>query len=469
MNSRAAKNGAYAGAFSALMVAIVVAVNLLFSLIPSNYTKLDFTDARIFSLSAQTTQTLSNLEENVQIYYLTITGHEDIAITSLLEKYAELTPQISVRHVDTILNPTFGAAYGAEVAVGSIIVEGQSGKVRVINSSELYTQTYDELTYTQTTNFAGEDSITSAILYATTQDLPTVYTTEGHGEIILSDAYIQSLAGANIEVQPLDLATQGGVPSDANLVFVNAPLSDFTADEADMISAYMNGGGSVIFLTNFGEYNTQEYPMPNLEALAKEYGLMSQDGIIFEGDGDYHINEYPHFLLPEVVPHEITQPSLGSFIVAPLAHGIKAVDNIPTNLVIYPLLTTTQSSFIKADAYTDSTTQQDPEDEAGPFDVAVLSENVENGAKFVWLASSGFADDDMDALVSGANRSFFINIISYCTGFEKGVSLEAKPLTVETLTVPESFANLWGIVFTAIVPLIILAVGFGVWYTRRRR
>ncbi len=469
LKSRAARNGAFAGAFSALMIVIIVAVNLLVGLIPARYTKLDFTNARIFSLSSQTTQALEDVKQSVQIYYITITGQEDLAITSLLEKYDELSPNISVQNIDAILNPTFGAVYGESVGVGTVIVEGESGKVRVISSSEFYTETFDELTYTQTVSFAGEEEITSAILYATTEDLPMVYTTEGHGEIILSDAYLQSLAGANIQTAQLNLLAEGAIPEDADLVFINAPLSDFSNDEADMLRDYLSGGGNVIFLTNFGEYNTEDYPMPNLAAIAKEYNLASQDGIIFEGNGEYHVSDYPHFLLPHVVPHELTQPLLENFVLTPLAHGIETIDSMDDDVIVYPLLTTTEDAFIKADAYTDNTTTQGEDDEKGPFDVAVLSENVVNGSKFVWLPSSGFADDDMDAIVSGSNRSFFINVISYCTGFEKGISFEAKPLITEVLTVPESFANLWGIVFTLIVPLAILAIGFSIWYTRRRR
>ncbi len=469
IKSRAAKNGAYAGAFSALMVAAIVAVNLIMSTLPTRYTELDFTDARIFSLSEQTAQHVQTLAVPVDIYYIAVAGQEDLAVTSLLDKYSDLSDNINVRQIDPIVNPTFAAGYGTDVAIGSIIVESSAEKTRVIDVNELYTLTYDELTYTETASFAGEEKITSAILYVSSDDLPKIYTTEGHSEIELQQGYIQSLANANIESIPLNLLTQGQVPEDADLLFINAPLSDFSDDETEILQHYLDGGGNVILITNYGEYNTDSSPMPNLEKIAKSYGLSSQDGVIFEGDTDYHISDYPHFLLPEVIPHEVTQPLLSNFVITPLVHGIETDDNLPEDIVVYPLLTTTADAYLNMDAYEDSTTEPEEGDLAGPFDVAVISENIANGSKFVWLPTSGFADDATDELVSGTNRNLFVNIISYCTGFEKGITLDAKQLNSEYLTVPQSFGNLWSIVFAVCIPVGVIIAGFVIWARRRRR
>ncbi len=277
------------------------------------------------------------------------------------------------------------------------------------------------------------------------------------------------MADANIQTQSINLLTEGSIPQDADLVLINAPLSDFSSTEANILNDYLQNGGNVILITNFGEFNTESQPMPNLSAVLSNYGLLPNDGIIFEGDADYHISDYPHFLLPEVILHEITQPLMETFIVTPLAHGIEIKEDLPDYLTAYPLLQTTPSAFLKADAYTDNSTVASPDDETGPFYVAVLSENAQNNSKLVWLPTSGFTDENTDALVSGANRNLFINIISYCTNFEKGITFEAKPINAEQLTVPQSFSNLWSIVFTVVIPLATLLIGFVIWHKRRRR
>ena len=76
----------------------------------------------------------------------------------------------------------------------------------------------------ETTGFDGEGQLTSAISYVTSNDLPMMYNIEGHGESSLSSSLESSIKKGNIDVQSLNLLTEGKVPEDADCILINSCL-----------------------------------------------------------------------------------------------------------------------------------------------------------------------------------------------------------------------------------------------------
>ena len=67
----------------------------------------------------------------------------------------------------------------------------------------------DYQTYSyQTTGFDGEGQITSAIGYVTSEDLPVLYTLEGHGEKEMDSSIKEDIEKANMDIQSLNLLTE---------------------------------------------------------------------------------------------------------------------------------------------------------------------------------------------------------------------------------------------------------------------
>ena len=87
----------------------------------------------------------------------------------------------------------------------------------MISYSDLYETEMDYTTYqTNTTGFDGEGQIDSAISYVTSENLPVIYTLEGHEELELNSSLTDSLQKANYDVQSLNLLTQDAVPEDTS-------------------------------------------------------------------------------------------------------------------------------------------------------------------------------------------------------------------------------------------------------------
>ena len=54
--------------------------------------------------------------------------------------------------------------------------------------------------------------MTSAIAYVTTENLPVLYTLEGHGEKELDSTIKEDIEKANMEIKTLNLISEGSVP-----------------------------------------------------------------------------------------------------------------------------------------------------------------------------------------------------------------------------------------------------------------
>lgn len=469
LHSRAFKNGAYASVLCAVMLALVVALNLFVGALPAKYLRYDLTENKLYSLSQETEDLCASLEQDVTFYYLGRTGQEDATVTELLEKYEDASPHITVVQKDPVLYPTFGAAYdAADASVGSVIlVCGE--RYRVVDANDLYTYTPNYQTYTYDTEFDGEGALTSALSYVANDDAPVLYTLTGHGESDLSATLTDGAERQSMSFESLALLTADAVPEDAAAVVLNAPTRDLSADEADRLGAYLESGGSLFLVTNYGDYSTAN--MPNLTALLAQYGMGAQDGIVIENDANRHLSGYPYYLLPNVQSHTITQPLVdnGSYVLAPLAHAITTLDEMPENVTVDALLTTSSNAYSKTDAYNAESITQTDDDPSGSFDVAAAAENTETGAKVVWLSTSGLLDESMDQLVSGANSDLVLNAFGWLAGSESSITIHAKSLTTETLTVPAGAGSLWSGLLMFIIPGAMLILGVVIWAVRRKR
>ena len=110
-------------------------------------------------------------------------------------------------------------------------------------------------------------------------------------------------------------------------------------------------------------------------------------------------------------------------------------------------------------------------DADGPFALGVaITEEVEGGQTgIVWLATSYMFDSDNNLRVAGANNDLFLNTLDWMCQRESAISIRAKDLSAEYLTVPSSSASTWSLILVAVVPLAFLVGGAVVTIRRRRR
>ena len=226
---------------------------------------------------------------------------------------------------------------------------------------------------------------------------------------------------------------------------------------------YVENGGRLLLLTGYIEQGKME----NLLTVTKAMGLTVGQGLIMEGDGQMHLNRYPHYLLPTLESHTITSPFTSGryYILVPMAQPLEETED--SSAAVTWLLTTSESAYTKAAGMNATTVEKEDGDEEGQFHVAAASELGEG--RLVWIASSEFLDDNVNAMVSGANGNLLMNAVDWMAGQEETISIRSKSLDEDGLTVTGAENSLWSAVMIGILPAALIALGIVICIRRKRR
>ena len=459
-NRTAFRGGAYSLALTAVVLAILVAVNVLFSALPTSLTQYDISAAKLYSVTSNTKVVLSALEEDVTIYWIVQADQEDQIIENLLGKYESLSDHITVEKRNPDVYPTFAEQYTSETVQNNSLVVECGDRSRYIAYDDIYLQEADLYSYTYNTSFDGEGAITSAIDYVVTEDLPKLYLLEGHGEAELPATFSDQIEKANIDLQSLSLLTVDEVPEDADCVMIYAPSSDLSQEEAEMLSDYTKNGGKLLVAAGPVEDGTLE----NLESLLSEYGVETASGIVVEGDRTAYTG-YPYILLPELVSNDITDPLIEEnyYPNMPISQGLILDD---AGDAVSELMVTSESAFSKLDGFDLDTYEKEEGDVDGPFALAV-SIDCDNEGQIVWFSSSYFLEDMYNAWSSGSNADLAMNALSDLIGEREAIAIRSKSLNYNYLSISGSTASLLKVLMIGVLPLAYL--GVGIWVILRRR
>ncbi|MBQ9151609.1 MAG: Gldg family protein, partial [Clostridia bacterium] len=258
---RSAKIGTYSFVMGITVLAVLIVANLLVSALPAKVTQFDTTNLGLTEISDETAKFVSEMEEDVTIYWLCEDGVIDDQFRLLLTRYEEAGKHIKVEIVDPLANPTFTGKYTEEtLSAYSVIVESERrytvvdfmdmyyytnslfaeymGLTSPLTMDQLssYTEQYSDmfLQYLQVNvsdyhsfhSFCGEARLTSALDYVTKEEIPHAYILTGHGDETHSEIMSELLSSMNMDVEALNLQTASKVPTDANCLILFAPKSD---------------------------------------------------------------------------------------------------------------------------------------------------------------------------------------------------------------------------------------------------
>lgn len=462
-NKIALKGGSYSLALTGIVLAILIAVNVLASVLPSTWTQLDISSTKLYSITSNTKVVVNALEKDVTIYWVVQSDKEDDVIENLLAKYESLSEHIEVVKKNPDVYPTFTQQYTSETVLNNSLIVECGDSSRYISYEDIYLTEADMATYSYTTSFDGEGAITSAIDYVVSEDHPKLYITEGHGESELSAVFAEQIEKQNIETVTFTLLNSDTVPEEADVVLIHAPTSDISGEEKDMLAEYTANGGKLMVMAG----PVEEGELTNLYSLLGEYGVEVQEGIVVEGDRNHYAFQQPYILLPEMTDHEITNPLTESnyYAIMPLALGLTITD---TSGSVTQLLTTSEMAYSKAAGYATETYEKEEGDVDGPF-ATTVAVDCGGGGQMVWFASSNFLDDMYNAYSSGANLDLGMNALSFMIGEREAVAIRSKSLNYSYLTINESTASYLKVMMIGVFPLAFLGYGVYVTVSRRRR
>lgn len=464
LTTRTAKVGGYSVMLAAVVLAILVAVNVLFGVLPSRYTQFDISAAQLYSLTADTKVVATNLNKDVTIYWITQAGQESTVLQKLLDRYKDLSDHITVVKKDPDIYPTFAQQYTDETVTNNSLVVECGTKSRYIGYDSIYK--VDTANYyaggSVSQSFDGEGQITSAIDYVVSDELPKIYLLSGHGEAALSDTFSKELTRSNYEtVADFTLLNVDEIPADCDALLINAPTSDISEEELAMLRDYVQGGGKLLVFSG----PQKEAALTNLDALTADYGVTLTDGVVVDTDREHYAFTAPYVLMPDIASSEITDPLTeeSSHVIVPIAQGMTVSGSAAT-----PLLTTSDEAFSKAAGYAMTTYEKEDGDTDGPFTLAVSIEDGTADGKIVWAATDYLLDDTYNSYSSGANLDLVMNGLSWMIGKNDAVSIRAKSLDNNYLTINSSSATVLKVVMMGVVPACFLLLGIDEVLRRRK-
>lgn len=458
--------GTYNTAVIVVVTAAVVVLNVFVSEIPAKYTVFDVTADKLYSLSDETKKVAENISEDIVIYVLTNEKKADTTLKETLENYEGLNSHIKVSYVDPAVNPRFYQNYtDTDISQGSLIVES-SKRSKVIDYGNIYEYQFDYTSYSSyATGYDGEGQITSALSYVTSDEMPKVYITEGHGELAFDNSFTAAIEKENVDYETINLMNYDEIPEDASCVIINAPTSDLSADDTEKMLAYMEKGGDVFLVSTYtgGE-------LVNFERLLDFYGVSVTKGLIIEADKSNYYTD-PFYLLPTIGYDDVTESiyGSGSYVFAPYAQGLIVNEN--ENVEVTVLLSSSEKSYVRDNIESSNSYEKQEDDQDGPFDIGLkcvkATEEAESSA-FIYSSESLFTQS-ADEIVSGTNMRLFTASLSTFAAHEGSVSIPVKSLEIAYLTIPQSTMLILALLTAVIIPFSIMIGGFVIWFRRRKR
>ena len=457
-------SGAYATVISVVVIIIVLVVNLIVTKMDIQF---DMSSTNMYTISAATKDYLKNLKDDISIYYMVQEGNETDIYEKIAKQYDKLSDNITLENKDPMLYPTFASQYVSdEVTENSfLVVNHTNGKAKYIDGSDLLIQEMDYSTYqTTTTGIDVEGQLTAGILYVTTEELPVLYTTAGHGEAEVGDTFTSSVNKMNIDVQTLTTVTAESIPQDCDILFINSPEKDFSEEETTVIENYLKSGGKAIITLDY-----KSVGLKNFASILDYYGVKMVEGMVVEGDKNMYMANYPNYIVPTIESHDITTKAKngGIPVFMPISSGLTISNSVRSSLTVTPLLSTSDESYSKVDLESQSY-EKEAGDVDGPFYLGLLATDTYNDITSdvaVFSCEYTFTDET----TTYGNAELLAGTVGYLTGDTETLSIPSKSVVESYIYPSQMEAISWGVLTAFGIPLAILIFGAVICLRRRKK
>lgn len=525
MNSRKIQYGSISFVFTAVVIALILALNLLVTSFEDKLaTKIDLSTKGVISISDASHTALSTLGETFQttIYFLTAKDLLESAseekiymVHELAQEYARQYPDcIKIEYKDLNKDMAFLEKFKTQaqstLTKDKIIVEGKY-HTKIYAFSAFFVKDEDTQEYFA---FQGELKFTSAILQTSMNEQPIALFTTGHGETVkgilsgedarveyeydvkdindeklyadLVDAVpiYQMLDNSGFKIMAVDLSN-AEIPENTDLVVISNPKSDFqgytkdiSADsktEINKIDDFVNSFKSLAVIVG----DSTPASMPNLtELLWEEYGLgfeanhkiQDKNNCVLTGSND----GYDGYSI--IGKYASGKNSLEHAILANVSStSIKTIFRDPVKIKIDPSV---KGAAVSVSTFDSATVFANNEEiESGSFPLIGVFCNYEFGKNNAMVYKRVFligSDEFLSpSYTSGeyGNPYIFYGMARAATNNDiipdsiTYVKLDNEALNAELLT--REIAQKWALRVSLYIPSVILIVGGIVWLRRR--
>lgn len=462
LRTAAGRHSSRAGAFSAglcaLAVAAVVIFNLAIGQLPDTATQFDMTDSQIYNITDTSVNYLKDMSQDVEIHVLANKDSVDSRIVRFLDRYVSLSDHLSLEYTDPDVYPSVLSKYGVE-ANTIVVTCAATGRQENVSIGDIIG--YDQMAYLyyqqyKETTFDAEGLLTSAVDGVLSETAHKVYTTTGHGEGDLPSSIQELFKKAHMTVSSVNLLSGGGIPSDCELLILNAPSKDLANDELAAVESYLAKGGQVIYTMA-----SKLDKLTNFNKLCADYGMSVADGMIMDTQRCYQDKYFLFFPVADTSVDVASGLTEDAGILMYASRGMTLSTPVRDTIETKAFLSTSKDGY----SVTDESTRT-----AGTYVVGALAtEKIDDSitARLTVLGSDSLTNTDItQSFTNLDNPTLFMKCAT--AGFQdvSSVVIPAVNLSDPVNTVTTGW--LWAILFILVLPAAALIAGFVRWMRRRR-
>jgi len=454
--------------FILIICIAVITINILVSNIVDKYSlKLDMTRSGLYQITQESIDLLKTVDQSVQIYCIS-KGRDSIKeFSELLDKYDNASDFITVEYIDPYSDLVFMdrmEAEGEKIGLNTILIEKGSQR-RVYRLADMYRFRADG---TELVFFDAESRITSGILSVASDKDTKLGVAMGHGENMPSE--LQSLAiQNNFDLRALTL--NGDIEEDCGILLLLSPQTDYELEEISVLDRFLQQGGCLVVFTD-----PSVTGLDNLNQLLKEWGLVFHDDVIFDAMNNTDTN--PVNVVAFFTEHTMNEyfETNQFYLVSPATRSLEMSGEVTIGQKnIEPVLITSEDAYGRDIDTDQKTLERLLSDESGPFVMAATSTQELQGndgsivnSRVFAMGSKRFYADEMLTLGSVGNAKFMVNLLKWCDdSTDTVVSIAPKQVGGSKMTVLPWMAYTLGVLFTVVIPVIIMISGVRIYYRRK--
>jgi ABC-type uncharacterized transport system involved in gliding motility auxiliary subunit len=452
---RQARYGSNALLLTLAFAGIIIVVNYLVS---NSSLQWDMTEDKQNSLTDESIETLASLKQPVKAEAFYSPQMASDSARNLLQNFKDRSQdKFDFEFIDPVTDP----------------IRAQQAKITRDGTIVLHMEDRQEQV-----SFASEEEITGALVRLANPGNRAVYFLTGHGEYgtdqTSENNYNQvysALTAKNYTVNSLNLLATPKIPDDALAIVVAGPTKPLSQQEVDLIKAYQEKGGSLIYLseprpvTEFGDQ-----PDPMAAYLAQTWNItLGEDVVIDPSSSQALVAVSQRF-----GTHPITQKMYSLVVVMPSARTVQvaeAASQTSTDIKLTPLAYSSDLAWGETDIQSIEKNQvkaDEGQDILGPVTLAVAGENSSTSARVLVVGDSDFAGSQ--GYSNYGNSDFILNSIDWAAEQDSLISLTPRTPIQRFLLPPQRYTMgliLLGSVF--LLPGLVILTGVTVWIQRRRR
>ena len=478
-------------AMTVLMAGFLVVVNLIAN---ARYARIDMTADKVWEISPQSKQIVRSVKGELDIYlnpFLEGQAGQDRSLGEawrrterILLELKNLNSKINfegIREGSKALAEVTTRFTGLSPNMIYFILKsgGDKPTTRAINIGELYAG--DPMTG-ELLDYRGEAKIVSTIAQLMTDRRVKIYGTAGHREYIPTATDMRGMSALanrlealeNAEFKPLDLVKEKSVPTDADIVFIAAPVTDFSTVETDALADYWRRGGRI-----FAAFSPLvPDPLAELKKFFEDCGVKVNRDYVFD-----HAAELgdPNLLLIRAFGrHPVNQGMFGQGFKIAASSSVDPAPKHP-NQQVAVLWETGPQTWAETDLRPNSPKDPSTGERQGNIPVAVAAEEVRKGAPgrpvkssrmIVWGGVSAMTNyfNMSGDLPNEFTLGYIQNHFRWLLEREDVIAAPAaaKKARMRPFTPPAGAIGVIGWVSIGVIPFLGVVLGILAWIFRRK-